>query len=651
MMTFNNSEVTTWALPEGAIARFGRGRVADMAFSPDGAHLTIATTIGIWWYELATMKPIALWENERGMVSTVSFSANGHWIAASNADGIVKVWHIDSQQCTAKIQGWHRGTSQLAFSPDSEYVAASGARYGDVYIWCTKTGRHIASFSVREPTREPMISRFPLCFSRDGTLLAYVSAQFAISVRHLETEEHIAYIVTTPRQVNALAFSPCGQFLAAAIQKRVDIGHPPEIHVWDVQQETLEMAYTAYEGDCVMPAYTREGTLRVAEVYTDKVVIWGAARQEKLDTFESPGRSQAARFSPDGKHFAIATPRKIHVWSDESSPSGVASLRGHMLTADFVSFSEKGRTLVSGYWGESGIGFWDIVQKQEKRRIPASLGERGKACALSPCEEVLVRSVGDIGQGVEVLRVGSGTRVVVLAEHKSPVTALAFSPTGEHLVSGDRCGKLYLWDVQHWEKRHALPGCAERITKVAFHPNGTKLAAAASDKSAIWDVASGEQIASLDLTLDLDVALYKGDTGEIRRRIRRNLHPSWRVSILSIAFSPCGTFIAGGGIDEIRLWDASTYAVRMLILPPRGCGRPYALAFSPCGRYLASGSWWQGTEKVSIRLWEVATGENVATFWSHPTDVQHLAFSPDGTLLASSSFDGTLLLWDMKPYL
>ena len=73
------------------------------------------------------------------------------------------------------------------------------------------------------------------------------------------------------------------------------------------------------------------------------------------------------------------------------------------------------------------------------------------------------------------------------------------------------------------------------------------------------------------------------------------------------------------------------------------------LTFSPCGGYLVSGASWQGTDKVSIRVWEVATGENIATFWSHPTDIQSLAFSPDGTLLAS--FDGTILLWDMKPYL
>ena len=89
-------------------------------------------------------------------------------------------------------------------------------------------------------------------------------------------------------------------------------------------------------------------------------------------------------------------------------------------------------------------------------------------------------------------------------------------------------------------------------------------------------------------------------------------------------------------------------------IPQPQTQKPYALAFSPCGKYLASGTWWQrekGMEKMAIRLWEVATGEEITTFWGHPTDVQSLAFSPDNTLLASGSHDGTILLWDVEPFI
>ena len=72
-----NTDVATWALPEGAIARLGRGRIDTLGFSPDEAHLVIGTCVGLWWYELATMKPVALWETERGMVCAFRFSPDG----------------------------------------------------------------------------------------------------------------------------------------------------------------------------------------------------------------------------------------------------------------------------------------------------------------------------------------------------------------------------------------------------------------------------------------------------------------------------------------------------------------------------------------------------------------------------------------------
>ena len=48
-----NEDVTTWALPKGAIARLGRGSVRDMAFSPDGQYFAVGTNIGLWLYDLS----------------------------------------------------------------------------------------------------------------------------------------------------------------------------------------------------------------------------------------------------------------------------------------------------------------------------------------------------------------------------------------------------------------------------------------------------------------------------------------------------------------------------------------------------------------------------------------------------------------------
>ena len=103
-VSVNGNDVTTWALPEGAVARLGRGREPSMVFSPDGKRLVIGNSLGLWLYDLTTLSPIALWETERGMVGRTAFSSNGKWIAASNSDQILKVLDIQNGTCLAQIK-------------------------------------------------------------------------------------------------------------------------------------------------------------------------------------------------------------------------------------------------------------------------------------------------------------------------------------------------------------------------------------------------------------------------------------------------------------------------------------------------------------------------------------------------------------------
>ena len=648
-----NSDVTAWELPEGAIARLGRGIIANLAFAPDGESLAIATTVGCWLYELPTMKPIALLATERGLVSTISFSPDGQWIATSNWDGIIKVWETETQRCTAKIQGGHRRTSQLAFSPDSQYFAASGKDYDDVYVWNVETGMHVASFAcVGTPKKgEQLPASFPICFSPDGQSLAYVSGRLALVVRHIETKEHIAHLKYSPRKhIQSLAFSPCGRFLAVGSRNTSTNRQKTELQVWDIDKESLEMNDSDYGGDKLIPAYASDGTLRVADIYKDKAVLWDASQREKLDTFEyRDGTRGVFKFSSDGQQFAIATECEVRVWHADAPPT-VASHLMHTRMVRTLFFMQGGKTLVSGYGGKSGMVFWDVAQKQARQTFSTSYGR----CALSPCEEMLATTVGENGETIEVLNVASGAPIATLTKHERIVTALAFSPTGKYLVSGDTEGNLSVWCVESWRELREFIGHTGEITTVAFHPNDSQVVTTSHDRTVrVWDFESGKQLASLPIAVESDVSLYRGDQRQIRR-IFNHLTPgsSYTLARPPIAFSPSGDTIAGGLQREIRLWDATTYETRMSIIPPNTCQRPNVVIFSPCGRYLVSGSWWQeGQEKVSIRLWEVSTGENIATFWSHPTDIQDLAFSPDGSLLASGSFDGTVLFWDMKPFI
>ena len=151
------------------------------------------------------------------------------------------------------------------------------------------------------------------------------------------------------------------------------------------------------------------------------------------------------------------------------------------------------------------------------------------------------------------------------------------------------------------------------VNAVAFDREGRRLALAGLERIEIWDRRNARLVMPL--------------TG----------HTKW---VYCVAFQPDGKRLASGGWDNtIKLWDLATGARsgRSRATGDSSRSSPSALTVNSSPR---------SSEDRSVRLWDPATGRELAAFHGHAHFVHALAFHPDGRRILSGSLDGTVKVWD-----
>jgi WD40 repeat protein len=129
-----------------------------------------------------------------------------------------------------------------------------------------------------------------------------------------------------------------------------------------------------------------------------------------------------------------------------------------------------------------------------------------------------------------------------------------------------------------------------------------------------------------------------GPVQEVRPVRELRGHTGW---VISVALSPDGRLALSGSHDRtMRLWDVATGQEKRRFKELGDWVE--AVAFSPDGRQALS-----GCEDRTVRLWEVDSGRKLKCFQGHKSGVRAVAFSPDGRRALSGGKDGTVRLWDV----
>jgi WD40 repeat protein len=413
------------------------------------------------------------------------------------------------------------------------------------------------------------------------------------------------------------------------------------IKIWDTTTGRLEIDQQSNLHQCRAVVFSPDGK-RIALAGFDGTLrlLDAATGREMLTIFAHPSVVADAAFSPDGNKLAsVSYDHTVRIWDatplDGDPQAGqCVTLTGHRKLASGVAFSPDGRWLASSSW-DGTVKLWET-------RAPGTPGQFTPRCTLR----------------------GHGANVV----------GVAFSADKRTLASGSWDKTVKLWDLQApvgdslTELRTI--GCTGLVFSLALSPDGRRLAVGQNNGIALYDPATGKQVAPFKPTpaavpavafssdsrrlvssgaSDPAIRVWDVDGGKPLFEIRQPLNPNSSVAISpdSRLIASPGPLQAAGG-PTVKAWevdwDAKTYKdVRTLKGDVRYI---WKVTFSPNGRYLASGSW-----DSTIRVWDLQAPESAepVTLRGHAGIIYGLAFSPDGRRLASASGyagHGEVKVWD-----
>ncbi|RGP71996.1 g- beta wd-40 repeats containing [Fusarium longipes] len=425
---------------------------------------------------------------------------------------------------------------------------------------------------------------------------------------------------TSGDPIRALVFSTDGNLLAIAHSHG-------NIRILTVKTGQVELICTSQGGGIEAIGFLPGSHLVVSLSNDGRIWCWerlGGTYQEKYCSFDALGKAlnlvgniHGATFSPCVKFLAFRQSWvKIKVY-DVKTGEKLLMLHCDPYPTCFA-FSADSRFLAVAY--DHKLAIWDLAEGSEKLLITSP--EKSRVVAFSPNGRFLASGtysktrLWDLETGACNAIFTNCFGMIQMID----TLALAFSPDSQLLANPQQ-----LWDVTLELQEDRSDRHRARIATLAWSPCGQLLASASDDKTIqIWDAVTG-----------------------IRRRVLEG-HTS---SVDDLLFSPDGDCLASASSDgTLRIWNMSSGALQKTIVGE--WGSICRVAYSADGHMAASQSSLPGHK---IKIWKVETGRHLRTFRipkkfiyrdRRMNDVRLLTLSPNGCLMAVSTYTASLLCWD-----
>ncbi len=632
-------DYTQWELPEGTIARLGKGRINAMKYSPDGNVFAVATSVGIWLYDTETYQETALLaHNNKGVVRIV-FNLEGSILSSGERSDGITLWDVSTQKLMKTFQEGSAMYRGMYFSSDGQTFAH--ASHKEIYLYDIVTGK---DKHILKGDQDFITS---IVFSPDGKTLASGSLDKTIYLWDVDTGAHKQTLEGHPDEVTRVSFSPDGNTLISVCKDMT-------IYYWDIS--TGERKKTLADKGLITDqldkpetvervSFSQDNNILATIRFNNTIRLWDTTTGTLIQTFPSQDTDKQEKdyskninsvlFSPDNRTaIGFVGRMEIRIWDvGTGERKSLSEYPGYVIN---VSFSPDGKTLATGIMGGI-ICLWDVDTGEHKKTISnlsvsnynmydydfKPFSPNGKKIVFGNTTGTVYLWDVDTKQELSLSGMNYNSKVL---HHK---TRVLISPDSQTLASWQRREdmNIRLWDIASGKHKRTLRGHKAPVKTVVFSPDSSMMVSWSSENDTtirLWDVATGRHIRTL-----------KGHTKMVE----------------DVSFSPDGKTLASGGLDgTVRIWNSKTGKQEHVSLE-NSSGNDLAtqsaavtvLMFNADGNVLASGH-----KNGSIRLWNIETEESRQTLRGHAEAVSSITFGPDAKTLASTSKDATARLWDLN---
>ncbi|MFL5339677.1 MAG: hypothetical protein ACJ8F7_05870 [Gemmataceae bacterium] len=588
-----------------------------------------------------------------GAARCVDYAPDGKTIASGGTDDVC-LWDAATGE---RLRDWPvpRGARKVKFSPDGKKLAA-GCDDKTLRVWNLSTGQLLFARTV--------LRDYSGCFAWTGEDLmigglgrnaSSPETPVAIRLNGTTGKEDTNFVLLGDSVVGAAACPTTGQVLFAGSDGSVNVINPADVKAESSFRLTFECRA---ESLAVAPNGTWFAVAGRREPGKSAILLFSVEDRIQLSTFPTRTLAQALAVSADSKSIAASEPDgHIRVWDIPTGQERVA-LHAGSPDVNALAFSPDGKWLVSTD-SRPRLRFWNLEQSRERDPPPGHL--RAVTTLMFRAGNRLITGGDD--QAFRVWDIATGKVLHQWETDSLSSDCVAPAPDGRSLLI------VKAGDVLRWE-----PGVNREISRVfemplkqpnrpALSPNGRLVHAYDLTDTYNWrrrvfEVATGRELAvPPNYRLSSDWLLFSADRRYAARHtddrksnlVITNLTTGNALTVADSAnvskaatpplFAPSSRLLVlASSATGLRLLELPTLVVRRQQQVWNDCT---AIAFAPDGRTLVV-----GTTIGALRLYDIPTGTESGPFVAHRGPIRALAFSADGSRLASGAAETTAVVWD-----